>query len=68
MTKHKIKYQMFCFVESDEIRRDFKRCYGIGLKVNVMAVNEESTWCEIMLNGDQLKQISEFKYQEYNAE
>ena len=41
-----------------------------GLKVNVdksnvMVVSEDSPQCEVMLDGEQLEQVSEFKYLGY---
>src|SRR5678815_529760 len=43
-------------------------CKRRDLKVNVdksKVVSEDSPWCEVMLDGEQLEQMSEFKYLGY---
>src|SRR5678815_4489350 len=61
--------------ESEESLRGLVERYGRvfkrrGLKVNVdkskvMVVSEDSPRCEVMLDGEQLEQVSEFKYLGY---
>src|SRR5678815_5285247 len=52
------------------VERFGRVCKRRGLKVNVdkskvMVVSEGSPQCEVMLNGEQLEQVSEFKYLGY---
>src|SRR5678815_4456267 len=61
--------------ESEESLRGLVERFGRmsksrGLKVNVdkskvMVVSEDSPRCEVMLDGEQLEQVSEFKYLGY---
>src|SRR5678816_3500869 len=52
------------------VERFGRVCKRRGLKVNVdkskvMVVSEDSSWCKVMLDGEQLEQVSEFKYLGY---
>src|SRR5678815_1052757 len=52
------------------VERFGRVCKRRGLKVNVekskvMVVSEDSPQCEVMLDGEQLEQVSEFKYLGY---
>src|SRR5678815_5124408 len=52
------------------VERFGRVCKRRGSKVNVnkskvMVVSEDSPQCEVMLDGEQLKQVSEFKYLGY---
>src|SRR5678816_971874 len=52
------------------VERFVSVCKRRGLKVNVdkskvMVVSEDSPQCEVMLDGEQLEQVSEFKYLRY---
>src|SRR5678815_5066489 len=52
------------------VERFGRVCKWRGLKVNVdkskvMVVSEDSPRCDVMLEGEQLKQVSEFKYLGY---
>src|SRR5678815_3688058 len=67
-------YLVLCGESEESLRRLVKRfgrvCKRKGLKVNVdkskvMVVSEDSPQCEAMLDGEQLEQVSEFKYLGY---
>src|SRR5678816_1428656 len=65
---------VLCGESEESLRRLVERfdrvCKSRGLKVNVdkskvMVVSEDSPQWEVMLDGEQLEQVSEFKYLEY---
>src|SRR5678816_196775 len=65
---------VLCGESEESLRRLVERfdivCKRSGLKVNVnkskiMVVSEDSPWCEVMLDGEQLEKVSHFKYLGY---